>query len=86
MQPAVKRPHLENENMLGTSQIKHLQEPLIKPKEEPIDPNDEENTSHSGKYLDYLTIKNKICCSFTCNWCHWFIDLTPVLCLLVLIF
>lgn len=36
--------------MLATSQIKHLQEPLIKPKEEPIDPNDEENTSHSGKY------------------------------------
>lgn len=34
--------------MPATSQIKNFEEPLIKPKEEPIDPNDEENTSHSG--------------------------------------
>lgn len=46
----MKRPHLNNENMPATSQIKNFEEPLIKPKEEPIDPNDEENTSHSGNF------------------------------------
>lgn len=30
-----------------------LEDPIIKPKEEPIDPNDEENTSHSGTRLSY---------------------------------
>lgn len=43
--------------MPATSQMKSFQEPLIKPKEEPIDPNDEENTSHSGIIIDSFLIQ-----------------------------
>lgn len=35
-----------------------MEEPLIKPKEEPIDPNDEENTSHSGKHILLILFLN----------------------------
>lgn len=40
--------------MPATSQMKSYQEPLIRPKDEPIDPNDEENTSHSGMTLKHI--------------------------------
>ncbi|XP_018573677.1 zinc finger and BTB domain-containing protein 17-like isoform X1 [Anoplophora glabripennis] len=62
--PPAKKPHVESEmppTPPAAPQNKpEFQEPFVKPKQEPLDPGDDENTSHSGPEEPHMDISHML--------------------------